>query len=150
MGKFSSMILLNRFSVPLSCISFLSYINIILRFSLLTVTHMSWIFHVKGLLDLRFSLVNDCISTSESSTTEILSSISCILWVILTSLVPNHLSSLSISSIPSFCVFFNFFYISFHAFNCFECFLQVFGCLCIRFFKRITYFLNICFFLLLL
>ncbi|MGE9640630.1 hypothetical protein ACQP3J_26610, partial [Escherichia coli] len=53
-----------------------------------------------------FSLVDDSISSNESSTPEILSSISFILLVMLSSVVPDHLPSFSISSIPSFYVFF--------------------------------------------
>ena len=61
LGKFSSMILLNIFSVPLSCISSPSSIPIILKFVLFIVSQISWMFCVKNLLDLMFSLANESI-----------------------------------------------------------------------------------------
>ena len=106
LGKFSSMILLNIFSVPLSCISSPSSIPIILKFVLFIVSQISWMFCVKNLLDLMFSLTNESISSIVSSAPEILSSISCILLVILVSVVPVHLPRFSISRIPLVCVFF--------------------------------------------
>ncbi|KAL6053892.1 hypothetical protein STEG23_003719, partial [Scotinomys teguina] len=55
-GKFSSMILLNMFSVPLSWYSSASSIPIIRRLGLFMMSHISWTFCVMTFLDLVFSL----------------------------------------------------------------------------------------------
>ena len=73
--KFSSMILLNIFSVLLSWTSSLSSTLIILRFGLFTGFHISWIFCAKLYLDLMFSLTNESISSAVSSALEILPSL---------------------------------------------------------------------------
>ena len=100
------MILLNIFSVPLSCISSPSSIPIILKFVLFIVSQISWMFCVKNLLDLFCSIISEFISSVVSSASEILSFISCILFVILVFVVPVHLPRFSISRIPLVCVFF--------------------------------------------
>lgn len=58
------------------------------------------------MLDLRISLINESISSSLFSEPVVLSSISCILFVMLASAVPDYLPRFSISKIQSFCVFY--------------------------------------------
>ena len=81
--QFSSLILLNMFSEPLSVASSLSSSTIILRFGLFTVSHFSWMFCVQDLLDLRFYLVVESIFSSLSTEPEILSSIFVFCWLCL-------------------------------------------------------------------
>jgi hypothetical protein len=54
LGKFSSIILLKIFSEPLSSKSSLSSIPIILRFGLLIVSWISWMFCIRSFLHLHF------------------------------------------------------------------------------------------------
>ena len=56
LGKFSSIILLKIFTVPLRCESSLQFIPIILRFGLLILSWISWIFWVRSFLHFAFSL----------------------------------------------------------------------------------------------
>jgi hypothetical protein len=80
--------LLKIFSGPWSCDSSPSSIPIILRLGLLMVSQISWIFCVRNFLDITFSLTGVSISFVIPSMTEILSSMSCILLVMLMSVVP--------------------------------------------------------------
>ncbi|KAL6054253.1 hypothetical protein STEG23_008469 [Scotinomys teguina] len=66
--KYSSMILLNMFSVPLSWYSSPSSIPIIRRLGLFMVSQISWTFCVMTFLDLVFSLTVESISSIVSST----------------------------------------------------------------------------------
>ena len=75
LGKFSYMILLSMFTVSLSWTSSYS-IPIILGFRLFMVSQISSMFYVRSLLDLMFSLTDECNSSMVSSIREILSSIS--------------------------------------------------------------------------
>jgi hypothetical protein len=83
LGKFSSIILLMISTDPLSWESSLSSIPIILRFGLLIVSWISWMFWVRSFLLFAFSLIVMSVFSMVSSAPEILSSISCILLVCL-------------------------------------------------------------------
>jgi hypothetical protein len=76
LGKFSSTILLKTFSDSLSWESSLYSIPIILRFALLIVSWISWVFCVKSFLYFAFSLTIMSMFSMVSSAPEILSSIS--------------------------------------------------------------------------
>jgi hypothetical protein len=80
---------------------------IILRFGLFKLSHISCIFFsIRNYLDLIFSLTDVSISFITSSMPETLSSISCILLVMLATVVPLNLPRFSISRILPDCVFF--------------------------------------------
>jgi hypothetical protein len=81
-GKFSSIILLKIFTGPLSWESSLSSIPIILRFGLLIVHLISWMFWVRSFLPFAFSLTVVSMFSMVSFAPEILSFISCILFLI--------------------------------------------------------------------
>ena len=72
------MILLKIFFVPLNWNSSPSSTSTIFRFDLWILSQISWIFYARRLLYLTFSLTDIFISSIESSTPKILSSISCI------------------------------------------------------------------------
>ena len=71
-GKFSSIILLKIFTGPLSWESLLSSIPIILRFGLLIVSWISWMFWVRSFLHFAFSLTVVSMFSMGSSIPEIL------------------------------------------------------------------------------
>jgi hypothetical protein len=75
LGKFSSIILLKIFTGPLSWESLLSSTPIILRFGLLIVSWISWIFWVRSFLPFAFSLIVVSMFSMVSSAPEILSSL---------------------------------------------------------------------------
>jgi len=81
LAKFSSKILLKIFTGPLSWKSSLTSIPMILRFGLLVVFWISWMFWVRSFLHFAFSLIVVPMFSMESSAPEIFSSISCILFV---------------------------------------------------------------------
>jgi hypothetical protein len=77
--KFSSIIVLKIFTGPLSWESSLSFLPIILRFVLLIVFWISWMFWVRSFLHFTFSLTIVSMFSMVFSAPEILSSVSCIL-----------------------------------------------------------------------
>ena len=83
LGKFSSIILLKIFTGPLSWKS--SSIPVFLRLGLLIVSWISWMFWVRIFLHFALSLTAMSMFSMVSSAPKILSSISCILLVMLAS-----------------------------------------------------------------
>ena len=106
LGKFSSIILLKIFTGPLSWESSLSLIPIILRFGFLIVSWISWMFWVRSFLHFAFYLTVVSMFSMVSSAPEILSSISCILLVILTSVIPVLFPRFYLFMFASICFFF--------------------------------------------
>jgi hypothetical protein len=80
-GKFSSVILLKIFTGHFSWESSFSSLPTILRFGLLIVSWISWMFLLRSFLHFAFSLAVVSMFSMVSSVPEILSSISCILLV---------------------------------------------------------------------
>ena len=117
-----------------------SFIPIFLRFGLFMVFQISWMFCVKTFLELKFSLTNVSVAYIISSMPKILSSISCILSVMLVSLVPVLFPRLSTFRIPSVCVSL----LTLFSFSSFEqfYFLHLFLCIpWIGFFNEFIHFL---------
>jgi hypothetical protein len=98
--------LLKIFAGPLSWKSSFSSTPIIHRFGLLIVSWISWMFWVRIFLHFVFSLIVVPMFSMESSVPEIVSSISCILLLMLASTVPDFFPRVSISSAASLYVFF--------------------------------------------
>jgi hypothetical protein len=108
-GKFSSIILLKIFAGPF-CESSFSSTPIIHRFGLLIVSWISWMFCVRIFLHFAFSFIVVSMFPMESSAPEkILSPISSILLLMLTSMVPDFFTRVSISRVVSLWVFLNCF-----------------------------------------
>jgi hypothetical protein len=89
LGKFSSIILLKIFTSPLSWKSSLSSIPISLGLVFSLCSGFIWMFCVRSLLLFAFSFTVVSTSSLESSTPEILSSIFCILLVMLASMTSD-------------------------------------------------------------
>jgi hypothetical protein len=92
--------LLKLFSGPLSWDPLPSSIPVILRFNHFVVSRISWIFWVRSFSYFVFSLTDESIPSMVSSMPEILSSISCILLLMLESVAPDF------SKVNSIYVFF--------------------------------------------
>ena len=103
--------------------------SIILKFGFIIVPQISWMYCDENLLVLPFSLIRAFLFSLVSAGSESHSSISCILLVMLDSVVSVHLPRISISSQSSVCVIFIAPHFSFQFLNCFyylfDCFFLV-------------------------
>ena len=94
------------FTGPLSWESLLSSIPIILKFGLLIVFWISWMFWVRNFLHFALFWTFVWMVSIVSSACDILSSSSCILLVMLASMAPDFFPRFSISRVVYLCNFF--------------------------------------------
>ena len=95
-GRFSSIIVLKIFTGPLIWKSSFSSTPIIRRFGLLIITWISWMFWVRIFLHFAFHFIVVPMFSMQSSAPEILSSVSCILFLMLASIVSDLFHRVSI------------------------------------------------------
>jgi hypothetical protein len=125
------MILLKIFSGPLRWESSFS-IPIFCRSGLFIVSQFSWMFCIRNFLEI-FSLTDVSVSSIVSSMPEILFSVSCVLLIMLASVIPVILPRFIHPSLY-FLYCFNF---HFQILNTFIYFLHLFDCISLCFFPTI-------------
>jgi hypothetical protein len=111
------------------------------RLGLFMISQISWLFCVRNFLTLTFSLTDVSVSSTVSSILEMLSSISCTLLRMLTSLFLFSSHRFSISSFPCLCCLYCF-YFHFQDLHSFIYFLHLFNCIFLYIFEKFVSSLN--------